>query len=266
MLEQKFDMHCHSKEGSFDAHVPVDEFARILKSKGFSGMILTDHDSYGGYYHYLKEKDNLEFPEDFIILKGVEYSTRNAGHFICIIPDGAQSDHLQVKGMTAVQLEQEVHILGGILGPAHPYMPGNWAFCNTKFGRANMDFLKKVDFIETYNSTMNPIYNVKAEILAARFGKPGTGGSDAHFTKDVGNGFVTFPGADIRCNNDIISAIKEGRAPVSGGEITAKMLKRRNAFFQKIMDGSYHTFNTFAALKNKKRLNKINSKTRNSEV
>lgn len=257
MQKQKFDMHTHSKEGSFDAHVPIDEFARKLKKKGFAGMIVTDHDSYDGYYHYLHNKDKLNFPNDFIILKGIEYSTTNAGHFICIMPDDYETNFLTIKGLSAARLEEEVHKRGGILGPAHPYMPGTWAFCNTKFGRNNMDFLKRVDFIETYNSTINPMYNVKAEILATRFKKPATGGSDAHHLKDVGAGFVMFGYGNIACNNDLIEAIKSKKKNVTGGEITALMLKRRNDFFQKVMDASYHVYNVYTARKNKKRLNEF---------
>ena len=45
----KFDMHCHTSEGSVDSAVKVKEFAAELKKKGFGGMLITDHDSYGGY-------------------------------------------------------------------------------------------------------------------------------------------------------------------------------------------------------------------------
>ena len=45
----KFDMHCHTAEGSVDAKVGIDDYIKVLKSKGFKGMVVTDHDSYGGY-------------------------------------------------------------------------------------------------------------------------------------------------------------------------------------------------------------------------
>ena len=45
----KLDMHCHTAEGSVDAKVGIDDYIKILKSKGFKGMVVTDHDSYGGY-------------------------------------------------------------------------------------------------------------------------------------------------------------------------------------------------------------------------
>ena len=31
----KFDMHCHTKEGSMDGKVMIEEYIRSLKEKGF---------------------------------------------------------------------------------------------------------------------------------------------------------------------------------------------------------------------------------------
>ena len=44
----KFDMHCHTAEGSVDAKISIDDYINILRKKGFGGMLVTDHDSYGG--------------------------------------------------------------------------------------------------------------------------------------------------------------------------------------------------------------------------
>lgn len=35
----KFDMHCHTKEGSMDGKVMIEEYIRTLKRKGFGGML-----------------------------------------------------------------------------------------------------------------------------------------------------------------------------------------------------------------------------------
>lgn len=48
----KIDMHCHVKEGSIDSKVSLDEYITILKSKGFQGMVVTDHNTYKGYRHW----------------------------------------------------------------------------------------------------------------------------------------------------------------------------------------------------------------------
>ena len=45
----KFDMHCHTKEGSMDGKVMIEEYIKKLKEKGFGGMLVSDHNSYDGY-------------------------------------------------------------------------------------------------------------------------------------------------------------------------------------------------------------------------
>ena len=45
----KFDMHCHTKEGSLDGKVPVEEFIQALMDRGYDGMLVSDHNSYHGY-------------------------------------------------------------------------------------------------------------------------------------------------------------------------------------------------------------------------
>ena len=85
----KLDMHCHVKEGSIDSKIGLDEYITRLKELGFDGMLITDHDTYKGYRHWkYKMKGNMH--EDFVVLKGIEYDTSDAGHIICIMPEGVR--------------------------------------------------------------------------------------------------------------------------------------------------------------------------------
>ena len=72
----RYDMHCHTKEGSLDAKVPVTEYARLLQKRGFTGMLVTDHNSYKGYRAWCKAKKELKRKNDpladFVVLKGIE--------------------------------------------------------------------------------------------------------------------------------------------------------------------------------------------------
>ena len=51
-MRMKIDMHCHVKEGSIDSRVGIEEYIEILKSHGFQGMVITDHDTYNGYRYW----------------------------------------------------------------------------------------------------------------------------------------------------------------------------------------------------------------------
>ena len=115
----KIDMHCHTKEGSLDGKVGIEDYICLLKEQGFGGMVVTDHDSYGGYRHwkkYIKGKRH----EDFLVLKGIEYDTLDAGHIIVIMPETIKLRLLELRGMPIQMLIPIVHNYGGILGPAHP--------------------------------------------------------------------------------------------------------------------------------------------------
>lgn len=211
----KFDMHCHTKEGSIDSNIPIYEYARILKSKGFSGMLVTDHDSYKGYKYW---KDNIDsMPKDFLVLKGIEYDTRDAGHFIVIMPDDISIRLLSVRGMRVEILSKLVHHFGGILGPAHPYGMGSSSAMLFKKMKKNPDFIKRFDFVEGFNTCELLEANIMARKLAIKYDLPCIGGSDAHKAMYVGTAFTSFKNP-ISCNNDLIDAIKNREILAFGGK------------------------------------------------
>ena len=82
----KFDMHCHTKEGSLDGKVEIETYITELISKGFGGMLVSDHNSYNGYRKWKKSIKGKKY-EDFVVLKGIEYDTIDAGHILVIVPE-----------------------------------------------------------------------------------------------------------------------------------------------------------------------------------
>lgn len=125
----KLDMHCHTKEGSPDCKLELLENIAILKHKGYHGMLITDHDSYKAYRYYKKLPDK---PENFVVLKGIEYDTIDAGHMLIIMPTDVKLPILELRGLPVLLLIEIVHHYGGIIGPAHP--------CGEKFLSIRADF------------------------------------------------------------------------------------------------------------------------------
>ena len=115
----KIDMHCHVKEGSIDSKVSLEDYITLLKKKGFQGMVITDHNTYNGY-RYWKNHMKGKVHTDFVVLKGIEYDTRDAGHILVIMPEGVKMRLLEMRGMPVSLLIDLVHRNGGVLGPAHP--------------------------------------------------------------------------------------------------------------------------------------------------
>ena len=88
-----------------DGKIPIAEYVQILKSKGFQGMLVTDHDSYNGFRRY---RDHLKGKLDgFVVLKGIEYDTIDAGHILVILPEHVKLLLMECRGLP-VRVLQEV--------------------------------------------------------------------------------------------------------------------------------------------------------------
>ena len=224
-----FDLHCHTKAGSIDARLSIEDYIQLLRSKGFHGMLVTDHTSYKGYRHY--EKIISSKVNGFVVLKGIEYDTRDAGHFIVIMPDDIHLKLLQLRGLSVRQLEKLVHHFGGIYGPAHPFGPRSSSsmFCFTM--RRHPEIMETFDFVEGFNTCERPHANHFAQYMAKLYDKPCIAGSDSHKAEYVGTAYTTFD-RPISCNNDLIQAIKERQIADFGGTEREylKKHKKRHSF------------------------------------
>ena len=61
-------------------------------------MVITDHDTYNGYRYWKKNLKGKKHT-DFVVLKGIEYDTRDAGHILVIMPEGVKMRLLEMRGM-----------------------------------------------------------------------------------------------------------------------------------------------------------------------
>lgn len=225
----RFDMHCHTKAGSIDSKISIERYIELLQEKGFDGMLVTDHDSYKGYNYWLNNRDKM--PDDFVVLKGIEYDTKDAGHFIVIMPDEVHLRILQIRGMSAALLEKVVHHFGGVLGPAHPFGPKSSSSMSFGKFRHNQKLIRKFDFLEGFNTCETVQANMIAKQLAEKYKLQCIGGSDSHKEEYVGTAYTDFD-RNITCNNDLIACIKE-KGIVSCGGRERKYLrkhKKRHSF------------------------------------
>lgn len=204
----KFDMHCHTHEGSSDSAVNVEEYIKLLRDQGFGGMLVTDHNSYNGYRYW---KDNIcgKKYKDFVVLKGIEYDTFNAGHFIVVLPSDDDSILMEKRGLTVEKLIEVVHSHGGILGPAHPYGENFLSIYRTGRFKRDRRITKEFDFLEGFNSCEDYEDNDRAKAIAKVYNKQMFAGSDSHRISSVGTA-ITNINADIRSEDDLINYIKSG--------------------------------------------------------
>ena len=237
----KIDMHCHVKEGSLDSKVSVEEYISILKRKGFQGMVITDHNTYNGY-RYWKRHIKGKRHTDFVVLKGIEYDTRDAGHILVIMPEGVKIRLLELRGMSAATLIDLVHRNGGVLGPAHPCGEKYLSFANTKCYYKSPELMKRFDFVEGYNCCEPAESNAGAMRLANRYHKPATGGSDSHRPDCVGRAYTILP-EPITCETELISLIHRKSELEIGGVSYNKTTREKMGKINKIYAYSFWLYN-----------------------
>ncbi|NLL80555.1 MAG: PHP domain-containing protein [Clostridiales bacterium] len=242
----KFDMHCHTKEGSLDGKLPLTDYVSLLKAKGFDGMLITDHNSYNAYRSYKKQKNNPVFA-DFTVLKGIEYDTVDAGHILVIMPEQIRLPLLELRGLPVSVLIDVVHFFGGILGPAHPCGEKYLSITNTRSYRKNPNILKHFDFMETFNACESPESNQKATSLSERFGLPGFGGSDAHRADCAGLSYTVLDAVIVH-ESDLIRHIR-AKMPVScGGKYYHGTTKEKIGRVNDLLVYSFWLYNKSSAL------------------
>ena len=251
----KLDMHCHVKEGSPDSKICLEEYIAILKANGFGGMLISDHDTYNGYRYWKKQmKDKVH--EDFVVLKGIEYDTCDAGHMLIIMPEGVKMRLLELKGLPISVLIDFVHRHGGVIGPAHPCGEPYMSFTNTRRYFKSPELMKRFDFVEVFNACEPLESNEKAAKLAHKYGKPGIGGSDAHNPVAAGMAYTKLP-ERVTCETELISLIRKKVDFEVGGTLYNKTLKDRLGKANKILVYSFWVYNRAGALiKRRQRMRK----------
>jgi len=168
MLAMKFDLHLHTTR-SRDSIIELDELIRVAKERGLRGVAITDHNEFfrGG------ERGEV------LLIGGSEVRVEGVD-ILCLFIDRIP------KGDTVEELCEWVRDEGGISVFAHPY------------GRMRSLLLKEriaeaVDAIEVFNSRVPFSWmNSKAAILAKRFEKGITAGSDAHTPDEIGRAYVSY--------------------------------------------------------------------------
>lgn len=242
----KFDMHCHTDEGSMDGKIPIDEYITRLKAAGFGGMLVTDHNSYNGYREWKNNIKDVRY-EDFVVLKGIEYDTIDAGHMLIIMPEGVKVRILELRGLPVRMLIDIVHKNGGIIGPAHPGGERHLSILKTKRKRSKVEIMHKFDFVEVFNACETAASNQCAQALAEQYHKPGFGGSDSHKSDCVGTAYTVLPD-EVKHESDVINYVKTGSEIEWGGILYQKTTKDKLGKLNHVLVESFFVYNKLAGV------------------
>ncbi len=211
----RFDMHCHTKEGSLDGKVPLRDYVLRLKILGYDGMLITDHNSYKAYRQYTRNIEDEAF-KDFVVLKGIEYDTSDGGHILVIMPTDVMFPVLEMRGLPVHMLIELVHSFHGILGPSHPCGDKYLSLTNSKYYHKHPEVITEFDFIEVFNSNIDAEANREALALSEKYHLPGVAGSDSHKLDNIGLAHTDFD-CPITSESDLINCIKKSSSAISCG-------------------------------------------------
>ena len=187
----KLDLHIHS-EYSGDGIGSPEEIIKNLQKSGLHGMAITDHNSVEGSLKALKVA-----PKDFIVISGVEISTRD-GHIIALdIKENIRRE------LSIEETVEKIIDLGGT--PIVPHLFRNMSGIKKDKLRA---IQTKLSAIEVFNSCSVAQSNLKTAKIAKEFNLGGTGGSDSHDPAYVGCGYTIVDTTDLS-KDSIISEINK---------------------------------------------------------
>lgn len=201
----KYDLHIHSKY-SQDSFLKPEKIIKIAKNKNLDGVAITDHNNIKGGIKALKLNKN----PDFEIIVGSEIKTIY-GDVIGLFLNEDIKDH------SFPDVIEEINSQGGISVLGHPYRQFKYP----------EKIVRKLDFVEAFNSRSKKHHNHKALKLADNYDKPMTAGSDAHVCFEIGRGIVST-------DENIEKALKCGSTKLEGYESNYYFVHGMSLLIEKI--------------------------------
>lgn len=215
-MRYRYETHCHCNRCSRCAHSTPTELVHAYHTKGFAGMVLTDHFIHGNncvdeslpwkkrmqcYYDAYLEAKEAAKPLDFDVLFGIEHAYGGGLEVLCYgidLPFLVNNPDIPQLGIR--EFAQRVHAAGGILIHAHPY---RWAGPELQLP---LDIL---DGIEVYNAGNDPEKNRLAQRLADHTDFIQTSGSDLHHIAEpkLGTTGIALP-YRIQTETELVAALK----------------------------------------------------------
>jgi len=173
MLDKNILFHIHTKY-SYDSFMEPAKIVKIAKQLGYGGVAIVDHGNIKGG----TEAKKFETPYFKVLICG-EYHTKYGDiiginlteNITALDPDEVVNQIHKQNGKAVWAHPFRTYLLPRGRGKRRPTPPEDW--------------LKKLDYIETYNAQTRPLQNAQAQAIARKFGIKEVNGLDAHFYFEV---------------------------------------------------------------------------------
>jgi predicted metal-dependent phosphoesterase TrpH len=177
------EFHCHTN-ASKDSLTRPEDLIRAARKKGLDRLVITDHNSIQGALAAQKLDPDL-------VIVGEEIMTTRGEILAAFVQEEIPA------GLTPQETIRRLKEQGAFISVSHPYdthRKGGWLEADL------LEIIPFVDAIEVFNSRcMDPRFNHLAKAFAEKHNLPGTVGSDAHGSFEVGRSVLLldqFQGPD----------------------------------------------------------------------
>ena len=226
----RYELHCHTQEGSTCSRFPAAELVRHYKEHGYDGVFISDHltgstsvprglshaehmayFSRNGYGIAREEGEKIGLKVFFgpeLSICGSDRSDpihRVGGNDFLVLGTTPEWWQQQTDFFSLLPRQQfdRIHAGGGFLIHAHPFLQADWVECIRLFPAYE-------DAVEVINGHSSDEDNARAAWYAQQYGLLTTAGTDAH-SPDRHLCGVEVP-YECLAPQDVIAAIRSGAA------------------------------------------------------
>jgi len=176
----RLDLHCHTN-ASPDSLNTLDDLLRQMERRRIDLLAITDHNLIDAALDFHRQA-----PERFLV--GEEIKTTHGELLALFITEWVP------PRLSPEETIDRIHAQGGLVGVSHPL---DRLRREAMGGEVLETIHHRLDFVEVMNArVIFPGDNRRAREKAARWGLPGSAGSDAHIPFEVGRCYVEMPSFD----------------------------------------------------------------------
>ncbi len=188
----KADFHVHTCY-SMDTETSLEEIIARCEETGINCLTISDHGNIEGAL-------KMQSLAPFKVIVAEEILTHEGEIIGMFLKEEIPS------GISIEEAISQVKAQGGLVCLPHPFDP----LRGLKLSRNKLEeIIGQIDIIEVFNARSPfPGPETKAMALALKYNLPGTAGSDAHSTGEIGGTYVEMP--EFNDSKDFLQALRRG--------------------------------------------------------
>ncbi len=197
------DLHIHTYPASSCASSSIDEQIEEAKKAGLDAICITDHNYIWDRQSIMKLIDK----HGFLIFRGTEITTDQGDILVFGLNKlPAKKGLISVRELRDVVKEENAFMIA-----AHPFrgflISDLQSIGLTPEKASKRELFRLVDAVEVLNGRVNASENIFTNKVSDICNLPGTGGSDAHETAEIGI-YATYFQDRIETEEELIEALK----------------------------------------------------------